>query len=74
MDATLEVAIAREDRGHDEIVLLDRLVDGLVQRAAVADAGGAAIAHDVEAEGLEDRCQRFLVAVDDAGQGRRRSD
>ena len=31
----------------------DGLVDGLVERAAVADAGGAAVAHHVEAERLE---------------------
>ena len=63
MDATLEVAVAREDRGHDEVIGLDGLSDRTVERTAVADAGGAAVAHDVEAELLEWRQKPGLCEV-----------
>jgi hypothetical protein len=53
MDAALEVAVARQHGGDDQLVLLDRLRDRLVERAAVADARRAAVAHDAEAEPLE---------------------
>ena len=50
VDAALEVAVAAEHGGDDEVVRLDGLGDGVGQRAAVADAGGAAVADQVEAE------------------------
>ena len=53
MDATLEVAVAREDGRDDEAVLVDGLGDRHVEWARVADAGRAAVADDVEAERLE---------------------
>ncbi len=43
VDARLEVAVARKHRGADEVVLDDGLLDGLGERAGVADAGGAAV-------------------------------
>ena len=43
VDARLEVAVAREHGGAHQIVLDDRLLDGGVERAGVADAGGAAV-------------------------------
>jgi hypothetical protein len=49
----LEVAVAREHRGRDEIGLLHRLRDVLGQRPGIADAGGAAVADEVEAERVE---------------------
>ena len=51
--AALEVAVAREHRGGDEVVVVDRLRDRLRQRAGIADAGGAAEADEVEAERVE---------------------
>ncbi len=52
VDPPLEVAVAREHRRHDQVVLLDLLRDVLGQKAAVADARGAPIAHHVEAKRL----------------------
>ncbi|MND89956.1 hypothetical protein D3C80_820310 [compost metagenome] len=51
--AAFEVAVARQDRGRDQAVVVDRLRDGRVQRARVADAGGAAVADQVEAHGVQ---------------------
>ena len=53
VDAALEVAVARQDGGDDEVVLLDGLGDRLVERAGVADAGRAAVAGEREAQRLE---------------------
>src|SRR5260370_569500 len=53
VDAPLEVAIAREHRRRDEAALGDGPGDRLWQRPAVADAGRAAVADEVEAERLE---------------------
>ena len=58
MYATLEVAIAGEHGRHHQIAGLDGRRDRLRQRAGVADAGGAAVAHQVEA----DPVQVFLQA------------
>jgi len=60
---------------RDEIALGDRLVDDRVERAGVADAGGAAVADDLEAELVEVGLQAGLVEVigDDARAGRKRS-
>ena len=49
----LEVAVARQHRGRDQVALLHRLRDLLGQRPGVADAGGAAVADQVEAERVE---------------------
>jgi hypothetical protein len=53
VDASLKVAVAGEDGGHDEVFLLDGLGDGGWQRAAISDAGGAAIACHMEAQGFQ---------------------
>ena len=53
MDAALEVAVARQDRGDDQVVRLDGGGDGFVERAGVADAGRAAVAGQGEPERLE---------------------
>ncbi len=52
-DAAFEVPVAREHRGRDKILVLDCLLDRLGQGSGVADAGGAAVADQVEAERLE---------------------
>ena len=52
-DATLEVAVAAEHAHGDEASVRDRLADGLGERTAVADAGRAAVADDVELEPFE---------------------
>src|SRR5919206_355566 len=50
MDPTFEVAVPAQHRGHHEVVLLDRTGDRVGQRAAVADAGRAAVADELVAE------------------------
>ena len=52
-DPPLEIAVAGEHRGGDQVVLVDRLADRLGQRPGIADAGGAAIAGEVEAERVQ---------------------
>ena len=68
MDARLEVAVARQHGGADEVVADDRLVDLRRQVAGVADAGRAAVGGDAEAELLEVGQQAGLrqVVGDDA--------
>ncbi len=53
VDARLEVAVAAQDRRHDQPVVLDGPGQVVGQRPAVADAGGAAVADRGEAEGFE---------------------
>ena len=74
MHARLEIAVAGEHAGGDEIVFGDRLLDGRVERAGIADAGRAAVADDLEAELVEVGLQAGLVEVigDDARAGRER--
>ena len=73
-DAALEVAVAREHRDRDEIILVDRFRDFRRQRTGVADARGAAIADEVEAERVEIFLQAGRVEVfrDDLRTGRQR--
>ena len=63
VDAAFEVAVAGQDSRDGKVVGLDGLGDFGVQRAGVADAGGAAIAHDVEAKLLQVRGQAGLLVV-----------
>ena len=53
MDARLEVAVAGEHGGADEIVGHDRVVDLGREVAGIADARRAAVRGDREAELLE---------------------
>ena len=53
IDPALEITIAREHRRGHQITVRHGLGDGVGQRARVADAGGAAIADRLEAEGVE---------------------
>ncbi|MNJ39812.1 hypothetical protein D3C77_346940 [compost metagenome] len=48
--AAFEVAVARQYRGDGEVGAGDGFLDGFVQWPGVADAGGAAIADQVEAQ------------------------
>ena len=61
VDAAFEIAIARQHRGGDQIVLVDRLGDLLRQRTGIADAGGAAEADQIEAERVEILLQAGLL-------------
>jgi len=54
--AALEIAIAGEHRGGNQIALVDGFRDVLGQRPGIADAGRATKADQVEAE----RIKRFL--------------
>ena len=71
MDATLEVAVARQDCRDHELVVLDGLRDRLVERPAVADARRAAIAREREAELGERRHQPGPLEVAGDGLGAR---
>ena len=62
-DAALEVAVPREHRGDRQVVVVDGLRDLLGQRSGVADAGGAAVADQEEAQLLQIRPQPGLVVV-----------
>ena len=50
MYAGLEVAVAGQHRTGDQIAVEDLFLDGLGQRAGVANAGGAAVADHIEAD------------------------
>ena len=63
VDPALEVAVARQHRGTARSCVVDRGDDRLGQRAGVADAGGAAVADEVEAELLQVRGQAGLLVV-----------
>ena len=69
VDAGFEIAVAGEHGGADEVTFLDGALDGRVERAGVADAGGAAVADGLEAELVEFLGQAGGVEVvgDDAG-------
>ena len=69
--AALEVAVAGEHRGRDEVALGDRGGHVIGERPRVADAGRAAVAHRLEAEGVEILGQARLLEVigDHAGAG-----
>ena len=63
MHARLEIAVAGKHRRGDQIVLDNRVLDGRMQRAGIADAGRAAVADEVEAELVEIRLQAGLVQI-----------
>ena len=60
IDAAFEVAVAAEHRRDDQVFLLHGLRDGFRQRAAVADAGGAAVADQIEIQLLPGRASARL--------------
>ena len=62
LDAPLEVAVAAQHRGDDEIARFDFGADLVGQRTAVADAGRAAVADEVEAELIEVLLEARLAA------------
>ena len=53
IDPSLEIPIPRKHRRDDQIFFLDHFRDRLGERAAVADAGRAAVADDVEFQFFE---------------------
>ena len=52
IDASFKVSVSRENSGHGQVVIVHRLGNLLVQGARVSDTGGAAIADQIETEGL----------------------
>ena len=62
-NAAFEIAIARQDRGGNDVVVVDSLADRFGERAAVADAGRAAIADEIEADRVEMRLQPGLDQI-----------
>ncbi len=74
MDARLEVAVARQHGGAHQVVAGDGLVELGCEIARVADAGGAAVAHQCKAELFQIRQQAGLAQVfgDDARTRRQR--
>ena len=63
MHAALEIAVAGEHRGGDQLVVLDRVGDRVVQRAGVADAGGAAVADRLKPSASRSGGQAGLVQI-----------
>ena len=63
MDAALEIAIAAQHGGDDEVAVLDRLFHARIQRTAVANAGGASVCNREESKLLEICVQSRLVHV-----------
>ena len=63
MDASLEIPVARKHRRDNQFVLLDGAAHRFRERPRVADAGGAAIADDVETERLQIRQQTGLRQI-----------
>ena len=53
LDTPLEVAVARQDRADNQVVVVDRGGDLIGERARVPDARGAAVADEVEAQLVE---------------------
>ena len=53
MHAAFEVAVAGQHRGDGQVMFLNGLLDWVRQRAGVADAGGAAVADQVETQLVE---------------------
>ena len=53
MNAALEIAVSAQHGNGDQAVVLDGRADVLFERAAVADARGAAVADELEAELVE---------------------
>ena len=64
IDAPLKIPVSREDGDGPQLFILDQFHDFSIQGSAVPDAGGAAIPHHVEIQGLQIRQQpgRFQVA------------
>src|SRR5690606_30056669 len=73
-DAAFEVAVTGQHRGDREVVVVDRLGNLLRQRTGVANAGGAAVADEVEAQLVQVRGQAgtLVVVGDDLGPGGQR--
>ena len=53
MHAGLEVAVPGEHGGGDDVLAFDDIFNASVERAGVADAGGAAVADGLEAKLVE---------------------
>ena len=75
MNARLEIAIAGEHRGRNDIVLHHGVLNLRGERSGVADAGRATVAHEIEAKLIEIRLQSSLgqIVSHDARTGRQGS-
>ena len=72
MHPSLEVAVAGQHRRHHQIAFGNGLGDRLRQRPGIADAGGAAVTHQVEPQSVQGLLQAGLGQVlgDHLGAGR----
>ena len=61
--APFEIAVARNHGGGDQPIFIDRSADRGRQRPRIADAGGAAIAHQIETDGVQMRLQPRLFQI-----------
>ena len=72
VDAAFEVAVAGKHTGYDQVSFLDGVDRGVWQRTGVADAGRAAVAHQVEADGIQVWPQSGVLQVVGHDLGARR--
>ena len=61
--APLEIPVAAQDGGGHQVIVCNGVVDAFQDGAAVADAGGAAVADSVESQGLQVRGQARRLQV-----------
>ena len=63
VDARFKIAVPGKDRSRDEIKFADRLLNFRMKRPRISDAGGAAVADDVEPELIEIFLEAGLVEI-----------
>ncbi len=63
IDASLEIAVAGEHGSDGKPILVDGVGDLLGQRSRIADAGGAAIADEIEPEPVQVLLQACLLQI-----------
>ena len=61
--AAFKVAVARNDRGSDNVMAVNRRRNRLGQWSRIADAGGAAIADQVKADRIQIRRQARTIEI-----------
>ena len=63
MNAPLKVAIARQYRTHCQPAFVHGLLDRIVEWSGVADAGGAAVTHQIKTQRVKRRLQSGFLQI-----------